>query len=280
MSAIKTIGIVTKPNMPEALGLAREAQAFLAKEKRKVLFSSPRLPKEQMIRQCDMILVLGGDGTFIGVGRRMVLRSIPILGINLGQLGFLTEVKKEEFFQAVSMAIQGKLPISERMMLECTLIRKGRTVLKVPVVNDVVITKGAIARIFDMQLLVDDLLVTNIKGDGLIVSTPTGSTAYCLASGGPIVAPDVPAMAVTAICPHSLTLRPLVIPDTSRLTIIPQYWSGAVVLTLDGQNSVNLRSYDVVRVTKYKKHPLRIMHWPERDYFSLLREKLKYGYRD
>ena len=276
---IKTIGIVTRPNQPEAETLAKEAEAFLTKEKRKVYLSRD-MDKDEMIKKCDLIVVLGGDGTFIGVGRRMSQRSIPILGINLGQLGFLTEVKKEEFFQALNMALHGRLPISERTMLECTLIRKGKTLLKLPVVNDVVITKGAIARIFDMQVLVDDMLVTNLKGDGIIVSTPTGSTAYCLAAGGPIITPDVAAIAIAPICPHSLNLRPLVIPDTVKLTIIPQYWSGSVVLTLDGQTSVDIKSYDVVKITKFKKHPLRIMHWIERDYYSLLREKLKYGYRD
>lgn len=280
MPSIKTVGIVTKPNLPEAQALAREAQVFLTKAKRKVLFSTPKLPKEEMIKKCDMVLVLGGDGTFIGVGRRMVTRSIPILGVNLGQLGFLTEVKREELFQALDMALEGHLPISQRTMLECTVVRKGRQLLKVPVVNDVVISKGAIARIFDMQLLVDKMLVTTIKGDGLMVSSPTGSTAYCLAAGGPIVAPNVPAMAIVPICPHSLTLRPLVVPDTSELLISPHYSAGTVVLTLDGQNSINLKSGDEVYVTKFRKHPLRIMHWQERDYYSLLREKLKYGYRD
>lgn len=277
--SIKAVGIVVKKNVPEATKLAHDAAAFLEKKKIKVVFDE-HAEKGDIIKKVDMMLVLGGDGTFLSVARRMIAKSIPILGVNMGQLGFLTEVKKTELFAALEKALRGRLPTSERVMLECALIRKGKTLLKTPIVNDVVVSKGAIARIFDMQVLIDGLLVTNIKADGLIVSTPTGSTAYCLAAGGPIVAPHVPAMVLAPICPHSLTLRPLVVSEESEITIIPQYKSGSVVLTLDGQSSVDLKAADMIRITKYKKHPIRILHSPERDYYSLLREKLKYGYRD
>jgi NAD+ kinase len=200
--------------------------------------------------------------------------------VNMGQLGFLTEVKKTEMISALDAALKGQLPVSERTMLECVHSRKGKTVSSTVIVNDIVVSRGAIARIFDLKVLVDNKLVTNIKADGIIVSTPTGSTAYCLAAGGPIVTPDVAAMAIAPICPHSLTLRPLIIPDTSEVTVIPQFKSGTVILTLDGQASMELKSGDVIKVTKYTRHPLRILRSPERDYYSLLREKLKYGYRD
>ncbi|MBI3544859.1 MAG: NAD(+)/NADH kinase [Deltaproteobacteria bacterium] len=183
-------------------------------------------------------------------------------------------------FTALDAALKGRLAVSERTMIECTHLRKDKRLSKTVVVNDIVVSRGAIARIFDMQVLVDSMLVANIKADGLIVSTPTGSTAYCLAAGGPIISPDVAAMEIAPICPHSLTLRPLIIPDTSEIAIIPQYKSGTVILTLDGQSSVELRSGDILRVTKYDRHPLRVLRSPERDYYSLLREKLKYGYRD
>lgn len=276
---IECIGIVFKHNVSEAKKLALDAAAFLEKKRKKVFFDEA-LSKEDLIKKSDLLLVLGGDGTFLSVARRMISKSVPILGVNMGQLGFLTEVKKTELFDALGAALKGRLPTSERAMLECSLVRRGKLILKTPVVNDVVVSRGAIARIFDMQVLVDDMLVSNIKADGIIVSTPTGSTAYCLAAGGPIITPEVPAMEIVPICPHSLTLRPLIIPDTAEVTVIPQYKSGAVILTLDGQTSTDLKSGDVIKVTKYKKHSLKILRSPQRDYYSLLREKLKYGYRD
>ncbi|MEW6057362.1 MAG: NAD(+)/NADH kinase [Bdellovibrionota bacterium] len=279
MPAIKTVGIVTKHNLPEARKLASDAATFLKKLKVKV-FLSGRISKEDLIKKCDLILVLGGDGTFISVARRMIARSVPLLGVNMGQLGFLTEVKKSEMYQALHAALKGELQVSHRTMLECSLTRNGKLISKNPIVNDIVVSRGAIARIFDLQVLVDDLLVTNMKADGLIISTPTGSTAYCLAAGGPIVAPNVPAMAIAPICPHSLTLRPLIIPDTSVIKLVPDCRGGSVILTLDGQTSLDIKTGDVIKITKYKKHPLKILHSLERDYYSLLREKLKYGYRD
>lgn len=279
MSAIKSVGIVIKKNVPEAKRLAQEATAYLEKKKIKVVWDEAA-DKEDVVKRSDLILVLGGDGTFLSVARRMISKSIPILGVNMGQLGFLTEVKKSELFEALNKALKNKLPTSERTMLECTLVRNGKLLTKTPVVNDVVVSKGAIARIFDMQVLIDDMLVANIKADGLIVSTPTGSTAYSLAAGGPVVAPHVPAMVLAPVCPHSLTLRPLVISEESEVIIVPQYKSGSVVLTLDGQSSFDLRPGDTIKIKKFKKHRLRILHSPDRDYYSLLREKLKYGYRD
>lgn len=278
-SSIKTVGIVTKHNVDEAQRLALKAAAYLKKKGCKVIFADSE-SKESLVRKSDLILVLGGDGTFLSIARLMIKRSVPILGVNLGQLGFLTEVKKTEMMSALDSALRNKLPESRRAMIECAHLRKGKELSKTVVVNDIVVSRGAIARIFDMEVLVDGMLVTNIKADGLIVSTPTGSTAYCLAAGGPIVSPDVAAMEIAPICPHSLTLRPLIIPDTSEITVIPQYKSGMVILTLDGQSSVELESGDVIRVTKYTRHPLRILRSPERNYYSLLREKLKYGYRD
>jgi len=280
------IGLVIKHNVPEARALALEAAAFLQKKRKTVYFDENAgqeksvLTKEQMVRRCDLIVVFGGDGTLLSVARLMIQKSIPILGVNMGQLGFLTEVKKSEIFDALASAIKGKLPTSERVMLECTLTRRGKEIMRTPIVNDVVISKGSIARIFDTEVSVDDLLVANIKADGIIVSTPTGSTAYSLAAGGPIIEPSVPAMVLAPICPHSLTLRPLVLPDTAAITMVPQFKSGTVILTLDGQASIELKPQDCIRITRYRKHALKLLHAKTRDYYSLLREKLKYGYRD
>ena len=275
----KIIGIVAKKNHAEAKKLSIEVIDFLKKRKISALSDSEHTI-DNLIKRSSLIIVLGGDGTFLSVARRMIQRSIPILGVNMGQLGFLTEVKKVEIFEALKLALKGKLETSERMMVQCTLHRKNQQIEKAVVVNDVVVSRGAIARIFDMKVSVDKHLVTHIKADGLIIATPTGSTAYCLAAGGPIVYPKVEAMAITPICPHSLTLRPLIIPDSSEITITPLYKSGSVVLTLDGQTSVDLRSGDIIKIKKFEKHSLKILHTSKRDYYSILREKLKYGYRD
>lgn len=292
MASIKRVGIVIKQRVTEANELALQAAVYLKKKKISAIFAAESKDvcdqalgvvcanKPDLIKKSDLIMVLGGDGTFVSVARLMEKRCIPILGINMGQLGFLTEFRKTEMIDGLSAAIRGRLPISERTMLECSLVRKGKVIHSGPVVNDVVVSKGAIARIFDMEVSVDGKLVTNIKADGLIISTPTGSTAYNLAAGGPIVEPSVPAIVMAPICAHSLTLRPLVFSHESKVTIAPRYKSGTVVLTLDGQVSFDLRPNDVIKVTRFKKHPLQIYSWPKRDYYSLLREKLKYGYRD
>jgi len=292
LAKIRCVGIIIKQKVSEANELGLEVAAYLKKRKIKVAFASESkevcdralgvrcTSKEALINISDMIVVLGGDGTFVSVARLMKKKSVPLLGVNMGQLGFLTEFKKTELFEGLSAALRGKLPISERTMLECTLVRRGKVLAREPVVNDVVVSKGAIARIFDMEVSVNGKLVTNIKADGLIVASPTGSTAYSLAAGGPIIEPSVPAIIIAPICPHSLTLRPLVLGDLSKLSVLPRFKSGSVVLTLDGQKSFELQPNDLIRVTKYGKHPLKILRWPKRDYYALLREKLKYGYRD
>jgi NAD+ kinase len=274
-----TYGIVVKKSNPEATKLASEVAQFLTSKKKKIL-SNDSISIESLILKADILLVFGGDGTLISVARRMVQKSIPILGINMGQLGFLTEIKKNEIFEQLTLVLKGKFEISERALLECTLKRKGKTLIKAPFVNDVVLSKGSIARIFDLKILCDGNEVTQFKGDGLIVSTPTGSTAYNLAAGGPIVSPAVEALILTPICPHSLTQRPLILPDQSKICVVPQTKSDSIHLTLDGQTSIELHSGDEIFVTRYKKHLIKLIHSKNRDYFSILREKLKYGFRD
>ncbi len=239
------------------------------------------VPKEELVDHCDLIVVLGGDGTFLSIARLMKNHTIPVMGINMGQLGFLTEIKKHETIQTLGDIIDGIPPlIHERALLEVTLVRKDKVIFQGPVVNDAVISKGAIARIIGIQIWVNDKWVHNIRADGIIVSTTTGSTAYSLAAGGPIIEPSVPALVLTPICPHSLTLRPLVIPDTSIVRICLNHRPGHVLLTLDGQDAVDMKEDDVVTIRRYKKHSLKIISSPSRDYFSLLREKLKFGIRD
>ncbi len=257
--------------------LARKIIGTLGKEAESIQI----IPKPELVDQCDLIVVFGGDGTFLSIARLMKNRSVPVLGINMGHLGFLAEFKSEEAVTVLGQLIDGVPPlISERALLEVTLKRKNKVIFQGPVVNDAVISKGAIARIIGMKVWVNDMWVHNIRADGIIVSTTTGSTAYALAAGGPIIDPSVHALVLAPICPHSLTLRPLVIPDHSKVKICLNHRPGHVLLTLDGQDAVDMKKDDIVIIKRFKKHSLQLVSSPTRDYFSLLREKLKFGVRD
>jgi NAD+ kinase len=228
-----------------------------------------------------LIVVVGGDGTYLSIARLMRDRSVPVMGINMGQLGFLTEIKRSEAHDILAEILCGKPAIiSERALLEVTLARMGKIIFQGPVVNDAVVSKGAIARIIDLDIAINGSWVHSVRADGIIVSTPTGSTAYSLAAGGPIIEPSVPALVLTAICPHSLTQRPLVIPDTSEVQILLKRRPGHVLMTLDGQDAVDMKEDDIVTIRRFKKHSLKLISSPTRDYFQLLREKLKFGIRD
>jgi NAD+ kinase len=287
----KTFGFVIKHNVDAATKLALEAEEWLTKRKCKVIVAdeakpflakrkkTPALPKEELPAACDMIVVFGGDGTFLSIARQMIWKSIPILGINLGTLGFLTEVKKEETFEALEHVLSGEYKVQERSMLEACVKRNGKELFCLPVLNDVVITKSAIARVIDFQLSLNGVSVARLKADGLIASTPTGSTAYSLAAGGPIVHPEVGGTVITAICPHSLNVRPLVIPDKAQIDVSIFQKDGDIMLTLDGQFGYELHQGDVISVTKYKRHSLKVVQSPKRDYFELLRSKLNLGIR-
>jgi NAD+ kinase len=298
---VKKVGLVIKHHQPEAaafagqvsaLILAHQAQIFFADESELLAKDIARslkcgkkwirvVPKPQLVDHCDLIVVLGGDGTYLSIARLMKNRSIPVMGVNMGQLGFLTEIKRKEALEALQEIFEGIPPvISERALLEVTLRRKNKVVFQGPVVNDAVISKGAIARIIGMQIAVNNQWVHNVRADGIIIGTPTGSTAYALAAGGPIVEPSVPALVLAAICPHSLTFRPLILPDSSIITVCLSHRPGHVFLTLDGQDAVDMKEGDVMTIRRFKKHSLKLISSPTRDYFGLLREKLKFGARD
>lgn len=293
-----TIGLVIKHNQPEAAALATEVgelltnrgfKVFIADESKKaVCFNEPQcekkikfIAKHELPKKCDFIIVFGGDGTYLSIARLMTQRSLPILGINMGTLGFLTEVKKNEVFDTINKIFSHqktqKIHISERSMLEITVIRKGKKIPQGVVVNDAVISKGAIARMIGVKVMVDGAWASTLRADGMIISTPTGSTAYSLAAGGPIIAPEMNLMLLTPICPHSLTQRPLVLPDSMAVEIVLETVPGHVFLTLDGQKAFDLQGGDQIRITRFKKHKLKTVTAPHRDYFSLLREKLWFG---
>jgi len=287
----KTFGFVIKHSVPKAAKFALEVADWLEKRKCKVIVAdeskgflakrpnAKTLPKEQLPTSCDMVIVFGGDGTFLSIARQMIWKSVPILGINLGRLGFLTEVKVEETFETLEAVLKGKYQVQERAMLEACVKRGGKELFCLPVLNDVVITKSAIARVIDFQLSVNGVNVAKLKADGLIASTPTGSTAYSLAAGGPILHPKVTATIITMICPHSLNVRPLVIPDDALIEVELVEKDGDIMLTLDGQFGYGLERGDKISITKYKRHSVMVVQSPKRDYFELLRTKLFLGAR-
>jgi len=292
---LQRIGIIVKYHHYEASKLALELgsvllnqgyEVYFADESRDILRDSNLkdtkkfkvIKKTDFPKKVDLIIVLGGGRTFISEARLMKNVSIPILGINMGTLGFLTEVKKEETYDAVQKILENKsLQVSERLMLEVSLIRKGKVKMKDIVVNDAVITKGAIARIIGMKVDVDKSWANTVRADGLIIATPTGSTAYSVAAGGPIVMPHLSCMLLTPICPHGLTQRTLVLPDEVTVDVELNHVPGHAYLTVDGQDGVDLRNGDVIRLSRFKKHKLKVVQAPSRDYFSILREKLNFG---
>ena len=235
-------------------------------------------PREQLSGKVDLLIVLGGDGTLLAAVRSMAEHAVPILPVNLGGLGFLTSVTLAELYPILEQVLAGKNRISERVLLQAEVLRGGKVVERQRALNDAVLNKGALARMIDLDLHIDGSYVCSYKADGLIISTPTGSTAYSLAAGGPIVYPVVEAFVITPICPHTLTNRPLVIPNTSKIEVDFRAGDETVFLTLDGQVGVELKHDDRVVLTQASTK-LRLVRPPRKTYFEILRNKLKWGER-
>ena len=238
---------------------------------------------EEMIGAVDLIVLLGGDGTLLGTADRLAMAgaSIPILGVNFGSLGFLTEITLPELYDALEAALNGDTPIEERLMLNAEIVEDGRVLEHVRVLNDVVVTRGALSRMTDLSVSVNDQFVARFKADGLIVATATGSTAYNLSAGGPIVHPGVDALVVTPIAPHTLTNRPVVVPASFTLVIQPLGGGtqpADVYVTFDGQIGHPLPVNRIVRITRADQ-PLRLVRPTTRSYFDVLRQKLKWAER-
>ncbi|HAR41124.1 MAG TPA: NAD(+) kinase [Bdellovibrionales bacterium] len=295
---IRNIGIVVRHHQPLADAFAMDLAQFILSRGYRVLLADESLSAVAALKQSfgskikvvakgrlpelvDLVIVLGGDGTFLSIARLMHSHSIPIFGINMGQLGFLTEIKKAEAIGLLGDLMSGSpAKISYRSLLEVTLKRKNKTIFSGPVVNDTVISKGAIARIIGLSVLVNGHWVHDVRADGIIVATPTGSTAYSLAAGGPIIEPSLNAIVMSPICPHSLTQRPLVISGDSEIQILLKDRPGHVLLTLDGQDAIDMKEDDVVTVRRFRKHQLQLISSPSRDFYSILREKLNFGMRN
>jgi NAD+ kinase len=234
--------------------------------------------RDDLFDWADLLVVLGGDGTLLSVARSMGTRDVPILGINLGTLGFLTEVNVEEMIPALDRVLAGDAGIETRMRLEAVVQRDGREVARYQALNDAVIAKSARSRMIDLETFADRLRVTTYHADGLIVSTPTGSTAYSLSAGGPVVQPVIGAFVLTPICPHSLNHRPIVMPADVALEVVIHDRGGEVSLTVDGQEWVDLEDGDRVKVHR-SPHPVSLVASPFHDRYEIMRGKLSWGER-
>lgn len=237
------------------------------------------LPLERLLEQVEVLVVLGGDGTLLRSARKAAPLGIPVLGVNLGHLGFLTEIDLPELFPGLERLLEGEFTVEERMMLEARVIREGAVREKISGLNDAVITKGAFARLIFLETYVDDDFVTTYPADGLIVATPTGSTAYSLSAGGPLLTPELDLLVVTPICPHSLWARPLVIDAGREVRVVVRSEKGEVMLTVDGQQGYRLQRGDTVSICR-SAHRARLIRLQKRSFFYLLRQKLgEGGYR-
>jgi NAD+ kinase len=235
-------------------------------------------PARKPPRNVDLVVVIGGDGTFLSVARSMGARQVPILGVNAGSLGFLTDTSLSDLYNALESVLAGDYTIQSRMMLDSELLRNGAVQAKHTVLNDVVITKGAIARMIEVGVEINRQLVAVMRADGIIVSTPTGSTAYSLAAGGPVLYPGIGSMILTPICPHTLTYRPVVVSDSSEVELTLRSSSGEVYVTFDGQVSVPMLRGDTVRARKSRSR-LKVISLPGHNYFQVLRDKLRWAER-
>ena len=268
-AAFRHVGIVAKVSSPEAVHTAQELAEWL---RRRGLEASVG-PAEG---DYDLMVVLGGDGTLLSVARS-VARGVPILGVNLGNLGFLTEINRGELYPALVRVLEGRFEIEERSLFDVELRRGGGAPFKrYQVLNDAVINKSALARIIELTLRVDGQLIARFRADGLIISTPTGSTAYNLSAGGPILDPLLPVAVLTPICPHALSLRPIVVPDAGPIEVTLETPAEEVYVTLDGQEGSSLGFRDTVHITRGDAK-VRLAKVSRRSFYDSLRGKLRWG---
>lgn len=287
-AAIQKVAIVAKPGAASAAGTARELQRNLQQRGRAVLLEGyiakelgePATDAQSIADEAELVVVLGGDGTLIHAAGilRLTGREVPVLGVNLGSLGFMTEVPVGDLYPVLDAVLLGNFTAERRMRLSVEVERGGRVIHSGDVLNDAVINKGALARMIDLEAFVDGRRLTTYKADGVIVSTPTGSTAYSLSANGPIVVPTLEAVVVTPICPHALSQRPVVLPASSQVELQLSHSNGEVYLTLDGQSGLPLQQGDLLRLHRSPR-PLLLVKNPQIDFFGLLRAKLRWGER-
>ena len=290
-SSIKRIGLVLKPHQPDALGTICELATWVA-DRDITLVGGPEIEREQIHHQTgcsvhevsndklahdvDLILVLGGDGTMIATARLMGDREVPVLGVNFGGLGYLAEFRIEELYSALESILSGNYRLDKRVMLDVELWRGDERITSNRVLNDVVINKSALARIIEIEANLNHQFVNSFRSDGLIVSTPTGSTAYNLSAGGPVIYPSMNAVVITPICPFTLSNRPIVVPDDAVIELCLKTEQEEVALTLDGQVGFPLNVEDRVVIRK-SATTFNLVQPMNRNYFDVLRDKLRWG---
>lgn len=283
--SIKKIGIIAKLHDEGAAVVLKDLCAWLTEQGREFCMDSMTAKligeksahrKSDIPEMVDLIVVLGGDGTLLSVARLLVDFEKPLLGVNLGSLGFLTEVPSDEMIETLKRVFKGDVRFEKRLLLKASVLRQGELVASSYCLNDVVVSKGTLARMIRLHIMVDGQFMTGLRADGLIVATPTGSTAYCLSAGGPIVHPENDVITLTPISPHVLTHRPVILSGKSRIEIRLISEEEATMVTFDGQVGFSLRTDDVIEVTAAEK-PLNLIVSPERNYYEVLRTKLKWG---
>jgi len=286
MPVIRTIGIVSKPGVPAAAAIVPKLVSWLhgqgiaarLDEETALYTGVAGISRNEVPEGCDLLVVLGGDGTLLSAARAIGKREIPLFAVNLGGLGFLTAITVDEIYTELQRAFLGEHRVARRKLLHVEVVRQGETVAAWEALNDAVIAKASIARMIELDAYVDDQFVCAYKADGLIVATPTGSTAYSLSAGGPIITPSVPAICLTPICPHMLTNRPVILPQTSAVRIVLHGSDEGVFLTIDGQVGTPIKEGDAI-VCRSSRYSLLLVRPPRMRFFDVLRAKLKWGER-
>jgi NAD+ kinase len=276
---VRRVGILLKSGKPpEAVEIAESLERWLTGRGLQVLVGADADREARIGQEVDLLVILGGDGTLLRGAALVAERGVPILGVNLGRLGFLTSCSPENAREALERALDGTLPLEERLRLRCELKRASGEVIVKYAANDAVVSQAALARLIEIEAFLDGKRITRYRADGLIVATPSGSTAYNLAAGGPIVTPDVRAVVVTPICPHTLTNRPVVAPSSSRINVRLGGQPEHVMLTVDGQWGTELRADDTLEISQA---PIPLYLFRSTDgYFEVLTSKLQWGERE
>ena len=286
-SSRKAVGIVSKPDKPELKQVVPDLLTWFAKNHYEIITDhetaaygdGTRVVERAAIgaQVLDFVVVLGGDGTLLSAARAVGKAGIPILGVNLGTLGFLTEVPLAELYSALQVVDRKGYTIDARSRLHCQLERRGKCIATYDALNDVILNKATIARLSDLDLYINQEFVSNYQADGLIVSTPTGSTAYSMSAGGPILMPSVQAFAITPVSPHALTHRPVVVPDSAEIAIVVKTDLEKAFLSIDGQEGTPVENGDRV-VCRRSEYPINLLRI-EKTFFDVLSTKLKWGQR-
>jgi NAD+ kinase len=289
--SIKRIGVVVKPHQPDAMDTMCRLTKWLSERGIQIIGGTDIareqiehqtgctvevVPSAELPKSVDLILVLGGDGTMIATARMLDHTEVPVIGVNYGALGYLAEFRTEELFSALESILAGHYKVERRVMLSVQLLRGSDSITKNRVLNDVVINKSALARIIEIEAYLNDQFVNSFRADGLIVSTPTGSTAYNLSAGGPVIYPSMSAVVITPICPFTLSNRPIVVPDDSTIELRLMTENEEVALTLDGQVGFPLQAGDRMVISK-SGTTFNLVQPANRNYFDVLRDKLKWG---